>query len=229
MVLIHGGFWSVPWDRRLMNALSLDLVARGAATWNIDYVRLGSRRGGWPGTFDDVSAAVDHLADLASGHDLDLGRVVTAGHSAGGQLALWAAARGRLPEGVPGSGPRVPVAGALSLAGVVDLASADQNRVGGGVVGDLLGGHRSDQASRYELVSPIERLPLRVPHVLLHGQADTTVPPSQSVAHHAAAVALGDDCALCIVAGEDHMAVIDPSSASWAEALAWLGERRFIP
>ena len=71
----------------------------GIATWNIEYRRLGETGSGWPGTYLDVGRAVDHVRAIAGEHHLDLGRVAVVGHSAGGHLAMWTAARRRLTEG----------------------------------------------------------------------------------------------------------------------------------
>ena len=73
-----------------MTPLGIDLALRGFAAWNIEYRRVGQPGGGWPGMFEDVSAAIDHLADV---EQVDASRVATCGHSAGGHLALWLAAR----------------------------------------------------------------------------------------------------------------------------------------
>ena len=98
-VVVHGGYWRAQYDRSLMEGLCLDLAAHGMVAWNLEYRRVGGG-GGWPQTFLDVAAGVDALADVAAA--LDLSRVVAVGHSAGGQLALWAAARGTLPAEAPG-------------------------------------------------------------------------------------------------------------------------------
>ena len=70
----------------------------GIATWNIEYRRFDNPGGGWPGTFTDVGDAVDRVRVISREHPIDLSRVVTIGHSAGAHLALWAAARNRLPK-----------------------------------------------------------------------------------------------------------------------------------
>jgi acetyl esterase/lipase len=90
--VIHGGFWRAPYDLEYFEPACGALTMAGAATWNIEYRRIGSG-GGFPATFHDVARAVDHLREFAPRYDLDLSRVVTLGHSGGGQLALWAAAR----------------------------------------------------------------------------------------------------------------------------------------
>ncbi len=125
-MLIHGGFWKAEYDLTLMDALAEDLVARGWAAWNIEFRRLGNG-GGVPETLDDVSAAIDHLATL----DVDRSRVVAIGHSAGGQLAAWAATR---------ENPRVALTGVVSQAGVLDLQRAAELNLSNGVVDRFLNG-----------------------------------------------------------------------------------------
>lgn len=228
VVVIHGGFWRARYDLRLGDALVTDLAGRGFAVWNLEYRRLGllRRGGGWPETMVDVAGGIDALADARSGGaPLDLARVATVGHSAGGQLALWAAARGGMPEGAPGAEPRVPLAAAVAQAGVVDLIEAERLRLGGGVVRRLLGASAAAEPDRYALASPTARLPLGVPHLLVHGQRDETVPLSISEGHHARAVEAGDDCELAAIASEGHFEHLDPSSQAWAATVRWL-ERR---
>jgi acetyl esterase/lipase len=62
VVLIHGGFWRLPWGRDLMSGLASDLVGRGFAAVNVEYRRLGEDGGGWPGTCEDVVSALSVLA-----------------------------------------------------------------------------------------------------------------------------------------------------------------------
>ena len=80
-----------------MVGLARDVILHGWAAWNIEYRRVGQQGGGWPGTLEDVAAAVDALADLdaLAGLDvpLDLARVVAVGHSAGGHLLGCSSAR----------------------------------------------------------------------------------------------------------------------------------------
>src|SRR6266516_2333805 len=119
VILIHGGFWRAPYAYTLMTDLAEDLARRGIVAWNIEYRRVGDPGGGWPTTLVDVASAADYIHTLAPTYTLDLKRVVTIGHSAGGHLALWLAARPRIPAGDPlagssiegdnaGDGPLVP-------------------------------------------------------------------------------------------------------------------------
>jgi acetyl esterase/lipase len=199
-VLIHGGFWRDRYDRTLMHPLVDDLVERGWAAWNIEYRRLGSG-GGVPETLDDVAAAIDHLAELDG---LDLSRVVTIGHSAGGHLAAWAATREQ---------PRVPVTAVVSQAGVLDVRRAWELGLSNDVAREFLRGDIENAT----VASPIERLPLGVPALLVHGGRDDTVPVeiSQRFARQSGAT-------LVVEPEEGHFGHLDPENPMWQAVVKWL-------
>jgi acetyl esterase/lipase len=217
VALLHGGFWRARRTLELMRPLAADLAGRGFAVWNLEYRRVGQPGGGWPGTCEDVAAGLDHLDRLAGRAPLDLDRLVVAGHSAGGHLALWSAARAGLPAGAPGAGPRLRPRLVVSLAGICDLRAGAADGIGEGAVVEFLGAAPDQVPDRYRLASPRARLPLGVRQLLVHGDADTRVPPDQSRTYAAAAAAAGDPVELVELAGVDHMAVIDPVSPAWAE------------
>lgn len=204
-VLVHGGFWKDAYDLSLMDELRTDLVARGWAVWNIEYRRLGSG-GGVPRTLEDVGAAIDRLADPGLRARVDLSRVVAIGHSAGGQLAAWAALR---PAAL------VPVTALVAQAGVLDLARARELRLSQGVVDRFLDGHPTSEAS------PIERLPLRVPALLTHGARDDTVPLEISERF-----ARASGATLHVEPEGDHYGHLDPGDPLWRAVIAWLGDPR---
>lgn len=210
VVIIHGGFWRSAYGLALGRPLAADLVARGYVAWNIEYRRVGNG-GGWPATLEDVAAAIDLLATL----DVDAGDVVAVGHSAGGQLAVWAAGRSGIPDGSVGSGPRVRLRAAVSQAGVLDLTRAAETGVGGTAVLDLLGGAPDQVPARYAIADPSRAVPLDVPVLCVHAKADDAVPYAQSVGYVAAATHAGAQATLHTVPG-DHFTVIDPASAGWA-------------
>ncbi|MDA0165919.1 alpha/beta hydrolase [Solirubrobacter ginsenosidimutans] len=197
-VLIHGGFWKAEYGLELMDALCADLASRGWAAWNIEYRRLGNG-GGVPFTLDDVGAAIDHLSELPG---VDLSRVVTIGHSAGGHLAAWAATR---------ENARVAVTGVVSQAGVLDLQRAWDLRLSNGVVERFLRGQPTDVAS------PIERLPLGVPALLTHGGRDDIVPVEISERF-----ARASGASLIVEPEEDHFGHLDPGNPLWKAVRAWL-------
>ncbi len=216
VVVIHGGFWRDTYSLDHIGHLCAALTAHGFATWSLEYCRLGQRGGGWPGTFQDVAAGLDQVRALVARYPLDLNRVITIGHSAGGHLALWLAARHRLPATSPLWSPNpLPVRGAISLAGVVDLQRAWELRLGRGVVDTLMVGSPAAWPERYAAASPIELLPLGVPQALLHGTLDDIVPFEISQRYVAAAKCLGDPAELIVLEGQGHFEPIDPRSAAW--------------
>lgn len=227
-VVVHGGFWRAGYGRRLMDALCTDLAGRGWAAWNLEYRRLGLLAGGgWPATFLDVAAGIDHLGELAERDlSLDLSCVVAIGHSAGGHLALWAAARTRLPEAAPGGSPRVRVTHAVSQAGVADLAEAARLGLGGGVVRRLLGGMPDKRLERYSVASPAELLPLGVPQLLVHGGRDGTVPAEMSRRYVERALGAGDPVELVVLSDDGHFEHLDPGSEAWGAVIRWLEANR---
>jgi len=212
VVIVHGGFWRARYDLSLGRPLARDLAGRGHTVWNVEYRRVGAG-GGWPNTFADVAAAIDHLDTL----DVDTSAVVAVGHSAGGHLATWAAGRGGLPDAAPGGTPAVRLTGVVSQAGVLDLAGGAGAHVGGRAILDLLGALPADAPQRYALADPLQNVPLDVPVVCLHSRRDAQVPFAQSEAYVAAARACGGEARLVETAG-DHFTLIDPRHPDWAAA-----------
>jgi acetyl esterase/lipase len=222
VALLHGGFWRMPYGRDHIAPIAVDLADRGFAVWNLEYRRIGTAGGGWPGTLQDVGTGIDHLATLAEdGEPIGLDRVMVVGHSAGGHLALWCA----LQDTVRGDGfqpRRVKVSGAVGLAAVADLALAHELRCGNGAVENFLGGSPGEVAARYRSTSPAEMLPIGVKQLLVHGSIDIDVPVVLSRRYAAAATAAGDDVDFIELADANHMDFIDPSSdahAAWCSRL----------
>ncbi len=220
IVTIHGGSWQKRYGRIVMRPLAHDLQKRGWAVWNIEYRRLGEG-GGWPATFADVASAIDHLESVDA--PVDLGDVSVLGHSAGGQLALWAAGRQGLPGGVVGSAPAVALRRAVSQAGVCDLKGAYE-LWHGGAVRALMGGSPAELPERYALADPIERVPLELPVLLVHGVEDRIVSVRISRSYRDAALAAGGTVELVEVPGPAglHRAHIDPRGAAWVPVVRWL-------
>lgn len=208
VVLIHGGGWKALWGKDLMVPMAVDLARRGFASWNIEFRRLGAG-GGWPSTFDDVSAAVEGLAEVAHERGLDLKRVALLGHSSGAHLALWAAAR---EDAV------VQPTLVVSLSGMVDLIEADRRGLIGGenVTARLLGGRADEVPERYAAASPLELLPLGRRQLLIQGLADyipDLVDTNRSYAR--AAASAGDSVDLIELPDVDHLQPIEPGSPAW--------------
>lgn len=203
VVLVHGGYWRARWRLDLMEALACEFEQRSVATWNIEYRR--AEDFGWDAMTADVGAAVAALVRLAGTAPLDLERVVLLGHSAGAQLALRAAA----DLVATGTWPRPALV--VSLAGVVDLVGAQLRDLGNGAARAALGGTAQQQPDRYARSSPLARLPLGVPQLVVTADADDPDLNDLHRAYAAAARAAGDEV-VSIEGPGGHFAVIDPAS-----------------
>jgi acetyl esterase/lipase len=211
VVVLHGGFWKARYGASLGEPLARDLAARGWAAYNLEYRRVAQGGGGAPGdsgTLDDVAAGIDVLAEVPGLTALDVTGVITLGHSAGGQLATWAAARGRFRRWSPA---RVPVSAVVTQAGVLDLTRAYDEHLGDGAVGAFMGG---PPGPAYDVADPQRQVPLSVPVRCVHGRADDVVPPHHSTDYVRAASAAGADATVIEVEG-DHFVVNDVRSDAW--------------
>ena len=227
ILLIHGGFWRAAYDLTLMNPLAQDLVQRGLAVWNIEYRRVGEDGGGYPGTLQDVAAAADYLTTIAQDYAIDTQQVISIGHSAGGHLAFWLAARPNLPpqNELALLAPTFRFKGTISQAGVVDLELAWHLNLGNGAVAQFMGGAPNSQRARYELASPAHLVPLSAPQLLIHGTEDTrvTLEVSQTFVRKARAAGTPPGTVTLIeLAGVNHMDLIDPTTRAWQKTLEWI-------
>jgi acetyl esterase/lipase len=222
-VIIHGGCWVARYATLRNTAALADALTRdGIATWNIEYRRADRPGGGWPGTFLDVAQAVDYVRTLAPRYGLDTTRVVVMGHSAGGHLALWVAARLRLSVKSPLATTTVPLAlrGVVSLAGPPDLSAyyaPDTASCGEGVA-ELLGGPPDRMATRAHDGSPASFFPLGVRQAWIGADDDHIVPPAVQLAPYAdAARRAGDQVELTVIPHASHFELIAPASVAYPQ------------
>jgi len=217
-VVLHGGCWQSAYDLEHISHVSAALARSGIATWTVEYRRLGHAGGGWTGTFDDVIRGTDFVRTLPDDAALDLDRgIVLLGHSAGGHLALWLAARQNQAGAASFvAGLALAIRGVVSLAGITDLRDY---ALGDGscnaAVEPLLGGTFEAVPARYAAASPIEQVPLGVPLRLLHGRLDSIVPLAQSERFAARARAAGDVAAVEVIEGAGHFDLIAPFAPAW--------------
>jgi acetyl esterase/lipase len=223
VVFLHGGFWRVAYDRAHAGHLASGLAQAGYAVCVPEYRRTGQAGGGWPGTFDDIAAAVDALpgiATAAAAGSADPAAVLLAGHSAGGHLALWAAARSLLPAGAPWHSVAPPVSGVVALAAVSNLAACHEQDLGRGAAALLMDGGPSRHPDRYALADPAVLVPPPAPVRLVHGELDEVVPCEMSLDYAARVVRAGGDAVCEVLPGFGHFEVIDPLSGAWPRVLA---------
>ena len=197
------------------------LKGDGIATWNIEYRRLGETGSGWPGTYLDVGRAVDHVREIAADYHLDLGRVAVVGHSTGGHLAMWAAARHRLTRV---SDLYVPdplkLGGVMDLAGTVDMTasiSVYQAACDDPVVTSMLGGGPTEVPEHYAQASAIKLVPLGIPQVLVLGSRDDFWPLPLVDAYVDAATRAGDDVRRILIPRAGHYEIASPRSFTWPQ------------
>jgi acetyl esterase/lipase len=218
VVLIHGGCWlaALP-GVEMMAYAAEDLRQHGMAVWNIEYRRLGEPGGGYPGSFEDIATAIDQLRTLAKTYPLDLGKVIAAGHSAGGHFALWAAARSRLPKTSPlyRDNP-LRINRVISLAGIGDLAAYRDH--GSGMCREprtvdlLVGAAARGPWDIYRDTSPAAMLPIGVPQTIVSGALDTIVPAVFGRNYAALALAAGDPIQEITFPTAGHFELIDPKN-----------------
>lgn len=226
VIMIHGGGWSAFSRAAATAAMSADLAMHGMAVWNIEYRGVGGR-GGWPNTYEDVAAAVDHLPTVAGEApvELDLGRVAVSGVSAGGNLAAWAVSRSVLPGHAPGANPAFPVDRCVAMAGVYDMARAWAAR--DRYVEDLLGGPPQEVPDRYRLTSPAAHIAPGSRVAVFHGRNDDIVSVRQVDYFADAARDAGNPIAAHVFDDADHMIWGDVHGSRWAavrrELMAQLG------
>lgn len=207
VVSIHGGYWRAKYNLEHAGHLCAALTAKGFATANLEYRRVGNDGGGWPGTFADIRSAHSYLIQNARHHNLDTQRIVVMGHSAGGQLALCLAAH------------ESAVTRVVSLAGVVDLQRAYQLHLSNDAVVEFLGGTPTEVPDHYREANPMQLSMPGASQWLIHGSADDVVPPAFSRDYVDAKRHLGvkdkEDVHLVEIHGAGHFDLIDPQSEAW--------------
>ncbi|MFF7552362.1 alpha/beta hydrolase [Streptomyces olivaceus] len=228
VVVLHGGSWRAPYDRRHISPFAGFLAQRGFAVASVEYRRGARGPGGedagepvagrWPDTFDDVAAAVDALPELVRRHlpGADVQRMVLTGHSAGGHLALWAASRHVLPADAPWRTDRpAPLRGVVALAPIADFEVADKLGVCGGAARQLLG-PETLFAERRPYADPALLLPTGIATTLVQGRADVDVPQAVADAYADAAAKAGEVVGVTLLEDVGHYPLIDPAADACA-------------
>ena len=212
--LIHGGCWRSQYGLEPMGKMARALTDGGVAVWSLEYRRLGNG-GGWPTTFLDIANGADKLRELAEEYRLDLSQVVVSGHSAGGHLALWSAARKQLPAGSPIYTPDpLQFKSVVALAPVCDLERAVAWDICVDAADVLVGGHPRKVYANYYQGSPSNLLPLNIRHITINGALDDIVPLEYVEPFVDSAKKLGDDASLIGVPDVGHFEIVMPSHSA---------------
>jgi acetyl esterase/lipase len=201
VIFIHGGYWRAAYDLTHASHLCAAIARAGYAVWSLEYRRTGQPGGGYPGTFDDICDGAKRISQISR---LDLNRVMVAGHSAGGQLALWLAAQ-----------RAIELRGVTALAAVSDLRFGYERNLGSGAVSAFMACNPKQCDDRYAAASPMDLLPISVPQTLLHGTADYIVPFELSQRFASAS----KNCQLIPLSDAGHFELIDPRSKEWPMVL----------
>ena len=224
-IVVHGGCWVSRLGGTGMQAFSESLRQRGIATWDVDYRRVGNPGGGWPGTFEDVKAGVDHLPKLAKAHKLDLSRVIIVGHSAGAHLALWAASRPKLGgDWAPGKDQPKPLT-VVAIDGppvLAPLIGADAQMCDEPVIVPLMGGTPAEHPERYKLATPAAHLPLGMKQMLVVGTLGQVIEP-----YAQGAKAAGDEVMVLKPANADHFDIVTPGTPNGDAVADWIAANAY--
>jgi len=222
VLMAHGGCWrSGVAKLSIMNYAAEDLRRRGIAVWNIEYRGVDRLGGGYPGTFQDVAAAADKLAEIAPTYRLRTDRIVAFGHSAGGHLVLWLAARGRIPGGSPlRSAKPLPVAAVVSSGGLPDLEAVHaQDICGAGNVEKLVGARTALRPDVYADTSPAELGVGTDTEQLISGDQDPIAPPALADAYAAKMKRKGARVGALTLSDTGHVELISPGTPAWAQTV----------
>jgi acetyl esterase/lipase len=233
VLMVHGGCWQTEIaDRRIMNWIAANLRKRGIAVWNIDYRGVDRDGGGYPGTFADAAAAADALRAHAARYRLDIRPLVAVGHSAGGHLALWLAARRSAKALAPGpliprgsplvAADPLPIDTVVSLGGLPDLelaATAPGSGCGTEVIEKLVGPPTLNSRNVYADTSVPRLAPLGVRQVLVNGLQDRIIPTAYAEDYAGKMRAAGDKVKVRMLDRTGHVELIAPETEAWAAAV----------
>lgn len=218
-ILVHGGCWTREFGGIVqLRNMAGALARRGIASWNVEYRRVDEAGGGYPGTYQDMNAALDLLAHEAKHHPLDLQRLAAVGHSAGGQLVQWLAARPRIPASSPLYHPdALPVRQVVSLGGLADLrreAALIQTSCERSTE-QLAGTPSKARPDVFSDTNAGDLMPNGSRTILVTGELDTISPPRVAHDFAARAKAAGDAAEVVILPGASHYDEVAATSPSW--------------
>jgi acetyl esterase/lipase len=209
LLYFHGGGFTAR-QKEEMNVEILPYLALGFSVANVEY-RL-AKEALAPAAVEDACCALRWVSRNGGDYYVDRTRIVLAGGSAGGHLALMAGMAGAefagdcAPDAETGQPPadEPQVAAILNWDGPTDLTEL------------TIGGHPQDwavtwlgpdgdRAARADWLSPLRYVHAGGPPVLtVHGEVDSLIPYSQAVRLHEALADAGVPNRLVTIAGGGH-------------------------
>ncbi len=216
IVLIHGGGYRELYNLRPLGTVAAALAEAGFAVWNIEYRRYGNG-GEYPQMFLDVAAAADYLRQIAEAHQLDLSRVISMGHSAGGHLALWLGGRRKVAASSP-LFAREPLAihGVAALAPLADVSHGSESDLSSDALLAVMGGLASAAPQAYRSGCPAQLLPLGIPQRIIVGAEDAAM-LENAKRYIKAATDAGDEAQLKILPGAGHFEIVAVDTSEWVD------------
>ena len=204
IVWIHGGAWL---GGSKENPPVLPVVRLGYAAASINY-RL-SQHATFPAQIEDCKAAIRWLRANAKSHRLDAGHIGVWGASAGGHLVALLGTSGGVKEWDSVGGSRDQ---SSSVQCVVDFfGPTDFTKMGGrhddpqSPEARLIGGSVQEKKAEAVKANPITYIDAKdPPFLILHGEADRTVPHGQSVLLQDALKKAGVESKLVSLPGAGH-------------------------
>lgn len=224
ILMVHGGCWQKHIaDRTLMNYAAEELRLNSFAVWNIEYRGVDETGGGYPGTFLDVAAGADALRDHAAEHQLNNDNIIAFGHSAGGHLALWLAARGRIAKASPLAPDNpLPISAVVNTGGLADLeatAPVTEEDCLAAIMDKLTGEASDARLNVFSDTSPAELLPFGATTICINGDRDPIAPPVLGRNYAAKAKAAGDAARYCEIEDCGHVELIAPGTAAFDQTI----------
>ena len=220
VLMVHGGCWQKAIaNRTLMNYMAEALRQRGLAVWNIEYRGVDEAGGGYPGTFQDVSAAADALIASGADYNLDTSRIVGLGHSAGGHLVTWLAARENVPDGsVLAGGEPLPMRAVINSGGLADLeasAPVTLETCLANIQDQLTGTSTDGREDVFADTSSARLQPSSVPQISVNGAMDHIAPPALGIGYTDVVSQDGGEARFVEVQGAGHVELIAPGTEAF--------------
>ncbi|HUP27053.1 MAG TPA: alpha/beta hydrolase [Chloroflexia bacterium] len=205
VLYVHGGSW-ISGDKFEVGQAAGELSAKGYLVASVNYRLAPQYR--WPAQIEDVKCAVRYLRASAATYSLDPNRIAAWGSSAGGHLVALLGLTGK-SAGFEGAGGYADQSSAVQavvdMFGPTDLTAFNPDRFATGIGDAVFGVKPGGPTDVLVKASPVNYVSASAPpFLILQGDKDTLVPPSQSQLLHDRLVAAGAKSDLVLVKNAGH-------------------------